>query len=297
MKPFPIRLIVVLVCIILLGIVSWFNWPLKNDFNKTIWLYWDKVEMPPLLEDIKTYNKIRLSGWNVKYLNENTIHFYIPLWAYPRRYKDLIPAHKADWIRLYLLYNYGGLWLDSSIILNKAEALMEIYDRSVSIGSQLTVFQTEKNNKVTVHTSGLEVPLVIDNWFIMAPTGSIIIKMWLEEFTRAIDMGLLAYKHMAIAEGTDISSIHFSGDEDVYLTQHICIQYVLQVRTVLDPLPPMLFLNSYDSMLRTSRECKFVSTCIQDKINKDHETQQLPYIKIIGYNRDINISKFLRARS
>jgi len=294
-KPFPKRLIVVLVCIILLGTVAWYNWPSNNGLTKTIWLYWDTPVMPTLLEKMKVYNQDKLRGWAVNYLNANTIHFYIPLWAYPSKYSELIPAHKADWIRLYLLYNYGGCWLDSSIILNKPEALAEIYDRSAQVGSQLTVFQTEKNNKVFKHPSGADIPLVIDNWFIMAPKTSIIIKLWLEEFTRAIGMGFLAYKHMAINTGTDISSIHSSGPEDVYLTQHICIQYVLQVRTILEPLPPMLFLNSYDSMLRTSRECKFVSKCIQDKINKDYETQQLPYIKIISYNRDIDISNFLRG--
>lgn len=282
-------LILTFLCFVILCLLFWYILN-QNTYSKIIWLYWDKSEMPMILQDIKNYNSNKLDGFTVNYLNSNTINLYIPPWSYPSKYNELLPAHKADWIRLYLIYNYGGIWLDSSIIINDPSSINKIYMLSLIMGSQLSVFEYKKTDK------GLNKPLCIENWFIMAPKGSIIIKMWLEEFESAIQMGLLKYKNMIIAKGTDISKIFTESPEDVYLTQHMCIQYLFQVKTKNMVLPPMLFLDSYESMLKTSIDCKYESKCIEDKINSTAETQQLPYIKLVTRNRDINIRSFLRRQ-
>jgi hypothetical protein len=252
--------------------------------------------MPSIIEGIKKYNMNKFPGWKPVYLNDKNLDDYIPKWAFPENYSNLIQAHKADWIRLYLLYRYGGCWLDCSIIINKSEALDDIYNKSQNVKADLTVFQSDLKNRTFTHISGRSVPLVIDNWLIFAPKNSIIIKLWLDEYTKAINMGFLEYKkNVVIKSGTDISKIYTTGDNDVYLTQHMCIEYILQKK--IKNLPNIIFLNSFDSMFKLSILCDGKpSSCLEDKFNNDNATvKEIPYIKLTRHDRNIDITKFLNT--
>ena len=89
---------------------------------KVIWQYWHQgVENAPLLiqkcfESVKKFHP----DWEVKILSFDTIGEYVTL---PEKYYDLLAKGKipiaifSDVLRLYLLREYGGLWIDSTIFL------------------------------------------------------------------------------------------------------------------------------------------------------------------------------------
>ena len=99
---------------------------------KVIWQFWDKEEPPPIIRMIKENNMKKLTGWKFNYLNEKTIGQYISPFDYPTNYDELSPAHKADWIRVFLLKTYGGVWMDASIIINDPKAIDALYDAGAS---------------------------------------------------------------------------------------------------------------------------------------------------------------------
>lgn len=88
--------------------------------KKFLWLYWENLpgrETPYYI--LKCHESIKLhcsKDYEVVVVNQNNVRDYI---------SDLIPeyehlsqiAHKADYIRFKLLYNYGGIWLDSDTIV------------------------------------------------------------------------------------------------------------------------------------------------------------------------------------
>lgn len=81
-----------------------------------IFSYWDNVQLPLL-------NKYCISTWekhnpdcNVIILNDDNLHSYVK--SVPDNFDKLIPQHKSDYIRTYLLYHYGGVWIDCTIIIN-----------------------------------------------------------------------------------------------------------------------------------------------------------------------------------
>ncbi|MFT7224033.1 MAG: mannosyltransferase OCH1-like enzyme [Cellvibrionaceae bacterium] len=88
------------------------------DFNKTVWLYWEnkrKAKKPEYLElCLQTIMK-NSSGYNVNLLDDVSVNDYINIPPEILKIKNI--AHKADWIRFSLLYEYGGIWLDSDVIL------------------------------------------------------------------------------------------------------------------------------------------------------------------------------------
>lgn len=259
---------------------------------KVAWLFWDKLNLPHKIELIKAYNAPKLVGWTVHYLNPITLGDFIPADAYPKMYNTLIPAHKADWIRLYLLHKYGGCWIDMGIIINSKTKFNEIYTKSVQVQPDITVFQN--SDKTFTHSSGVKIPLSIDNWFIMAPQGSIIISAWLKEFTKALDMGFLNYKRMIVAAETNVSEFYNKNDNDVYLTMHACIQNLLHN---MKTIPKILYFNSKNSMYKLQKVCHWAESCLAQKL-AEPAALKLPYIKLTRSNRrHQDVKKYIRAVS
>jgi hypothetical protein len=283
------QLIVLSLCIILVFALVVVNRGPKYSVPKIVWLYWDEEKKPPLIEAIHKYNLGKMEGWDVRFLNRESIHTYVDAQEYPAKLAEQKIQHQSDWYRLYLLSKYGGCWMDASIILNDPDALDDIWERSNEIRADITIFGTSSYNedegniyKKFSHSSGMDIPLVIDNWFIMAPLHSTIAALWFEEYNTAMQQGLLAYKRACVEDDVDISSIYFEDDDDTYLTMHICIQKIMQKD--LANLPPILVLDSRDSMFKIHEGCEWKQECIEEAILKEN-SRELPYIKLMSTNR------------
>ena len=61
---------------------------------KIAWMYWDTVDLPPLIDQIRRYNTGAFKGWDIRFLNQHMLDEYIKVWDYPAGYKELIPQHK-----------------------------------------------------------------------------------------------------------------------------------------------------------------------------------------------------------
>ena len=269
-------------CLVFIILILYiFTRPGREGFDsyvmpKIIWAFWNDDTMPPLIEKITNYNKKNLIGWEYRILHDSTIHKYIP--SFPPGYESLsIPAHKADWIRLYLLKKYGGVWLDASLIVNDGAALDTLYQESISKKSQFTGFSNNEDPSDTI-------PKFIENWFIMAPLGSIIIEKWFEEFTQAIAIGFDKYVDQVRKENIDISRI----TSIPYHTAFVALQKVVQTT----PNQPMILNKAIDSMFKIHHECKWDADCVMRGILKDNG--KTPYIKLTGNERrtSVDITSF-----
>ena len=103
------------------------NYEYYNNFmqNKPfLWIYWDNIENTPTPSYIKLCNETVIKhcslSFNIKFLNKNNIYIFLPeLVKYKKKIDNFIIAHKVDIYRIYLLYKYGGLYLDADIIILK----------------------------------------------------------------------------------------------------------------------------------------------------------------------------------
>jgi phosphorylcholine metabolism protein LicD len=87
-----------------------------------LWLYWDNINnnKTPVYIDLcyETVVKNCSQSFNVVRLNKDNIKKYLPeLDEYEKYLDKLIIAHKVDFYRIMLLYKYGGLYLDSDMIV------------------------------------------------------------------------------------------------------------------------------------------------------------------------------------
>lgn len=56
-------------------------------------------------------------GWTVRCVNNQTIPQWVTQRPLPPKLYAFTPTQRADWLRLALLYEHGGVWLDSSVLV------------------------------------------------------------------------------------------------------------------------------------------------------------------------------------
>ena len=270
-----IRYTYLYICIfILICIGLSISWSAKEGFTnytlpRTIWSYWHDPNIPSSLRKILSERQAVLSTWEHRVLNEVTVYDYIAREEFPHKYNDLGHQHKADWIRLYLLKRYGGCWMDASILVNRSEEIEDMYTMSVKNQSELTAYSTGTND-------------YIENFFLMAPLESNIIRVWFDEFTEAVEIGFLAYKKKVFSK-IDVSYLYGRDNDDVYLTQHACLQYVL--RTQISYTPNLYMKNVWESMYKYQGECNHDNKCVVDKLKTTPKGLQPANIKLTRFNR------------
>lgn len=100
-------------------------YPNVADDNKdaVIWIYWNDPKTMPLMVQ-KCVERIRQNsnGHDVIVVTENTVSDYLQLdevvW---RKYREgkISKTHFSDIVRIALLYNYGGVWMDCTLLLTQ----------------------------------------------------------------------------------------------------------------------------------------------------------------------------------
>jgi len=236
--------------------------------------------MPLIIKNILDDRKKKLKDWDIHVLDNTNINNYINNNQYPSNFSKLGASHKSDWIRLFLLKKYGGLWLDAGIIINSSKALDKIYLDSINEKRELTCFYldglTIENDPTTF----------IESWFILAPKNSRIIKAWYNEFTMAINMGFYNYKINLKRRGVKIDQIYYWGPEDTYLTIHAALQKVIQLHMVDNP--NIKLYKAEDSMFKIQSMCNWNQNCIVDRLKNDKSIIDIPFIKLRGIDRQYN---------
>lgn len=89
-----------------------------NKMNKTIYVYWDSglKGMKPLIKTFYLNNKKISKKYNYNYvlITKENISKFIDV---PERFYKLAPNFQSDICRFYILDKYGGIWMDTDIIL------------------------------------------------------------------------------------------------------------------------------------------------------------------------------------
>ena len=286
MRIAVITLMLLLVIIAFIGLMhrayDGFSNNMEYNIPRITWSYWEGEPMPEIVKLAHERRQKKLTGWEVNMLSPETVGKYIDMSTVPPNFKTLSPQHKADWIRVALMARHGGVWLDSTIIINDSDSLNRLIKASEERKSEFTGFTT-----FTEHGDYS----YIENWFIMAPKNSEFIKALYNEYTHAINIGFSTYKAQLVNE-TDIKiskKIYDYDNDNTYLTQHACIQAVMQKR--LDRRPRMLLNRAEESMYKLHHNCKWDIPCLHNSIN-NKETYDIPYLKLSSATRDFDINKY-----
>lgn len=144
----------------------------KSQIPKIIWIFWAQgydnapTTVKKCVESWHKYNK----DWEIRFVDNYNLPQYLPnLSRTCANNIDFIQNRKplyADLIRLNLLKEYGGLWIDSTCFC--CMPLDQWFDQYR--GNDLFVFSGNKKG------------MMLENWFIGAPPDSYLLHRWCDEF-------------------------------------------------------------------------------------------------------------------
>lgn len=157
----------------------------KKDYFKDkppkLWLYWDNIDgkqTPAYIQlCYETVLKNCSNSFEIIRLNKDNIKNYLPeLKDYEKYLEKLRIAHKVDFYRILLLYKYGGVYMDSDIIVlqDPIEIIDRLYDNEfVGFGCTGNICKYGYGNP--------------SNWILAARPNSVIMKNVLENLIKRLE--------------------------------------------------------------------------------------------------------------
>lgn len=138
-----------------------------------IWTYWDEdpIEDTFVLKCLDNWSAMNKS-LKIVVLNDRTIDEHIQK-PKPANFGQLAAVVRSVWCRDQVIYEQGGFWLDTTVILFKP--LQEIHDMSADFSGVRLHDWVEGGGQLEPHRGA--------DWFFFAPKGSIL----LGEFRKEVD--------------------------------------------------------------------------------------------------------------
>lgn len=182
-----------------------------------IWAFWNDANVPLTVQRCILSWRRHNPHFEIRLLTDATLHEWVG--DIPDGLAHATVQQKSDWLRLALLYRYGGIWVDASTILTAPLdwALQGQASHACDmVGFYLQRFTTQPHCPV------------VENWFMAAPPGTAFMAAVLDEFTtQVIAQGSTRYVAHLKALGI-YESVVQQIDSPEYLSMHLCIQRVLQ---------------------------------------------------------------------
>jgi len=206
------------ICVII--VIIWFMYSDKKNYNqapKKIWTYWDNpIKIPKTVELCMASWKKFHPEYEIVLLTRKNYKGYVTIPEEVRMHHNFndMPQRFSDLVRIWVLAEHGGIWLDSTILLKGS-----VEDWLFPHYAEFSGFYLEK------FTKKKEFP-VIENWFFACNKGSLFIKKWRDEFSRMAQFQTVEdYIISCRADGVDFQGIN----PPHYLAMHIACQKVLQL--------------------------------------------------------------------
>lgn len=194
--------------IVIIGLVLY---NMRPYIPETIWTYWHDDNIPPLVKRcIETWRKMN-ANYQIVVLTPQLFEQLTNINLESLNIREDLPARRADFIRLFIIYKYGGIWMDSTIICTRPLTWVQTAD--------LCAFKCPK-------TTNPNFPIP-ENWFLAAPKESPFIKDWIDE---ALYMLTFPSEQVYVDYITQQNKVNMQNLPEMlpYLVMHLCAIVVMQ---------------------------------------------------------------------
>ena len=189
------------------------NWRI----TPTIWTYWDSEMLPEVVEKCISTWKQHNPSRKIVVLNKGNYRNYVDIDVFSLKHCDSV-QRATDFIRLLILREQGGVWMDATTILSRPLDWIDGFPSSEFVGFQLQGFTTNAMYPI------------IESWFLAAAKGSPFMAAWCEELLRINTFDSIS-EYVAHAEGSvDLQNLILRE----YLAIHVAAQVVLQRHQLKD---------------------------------------------------------------
>jgi len=256
----------------------------KNALNipRKIWTFWNSSDLPPTVKNcIQTWRFLN-PDYEINVIDTKNVNRWIPEAKIMSLHhgKESF-ARLSDFIRLHVLYKYGGIWLDASIICTMP---FDKWFDDINKKHKSVEFVGFYNNQFT----SLPNYKVIESWAFACVKHSKFVRKWRNEFMRL-------EKYEEVQDYLDYVEndleVNFQRipdyDDPDYLAIHISAQKVLQHDEY--PQKGMVLFKAEDTALkyRLHRPGKLTVLKRVARLCKDYDFwAKQPIIKFTGGDRN-----------
>ncbi|MCU0966036.1 MAG: capsular polysaccharide synthesis protein [Burkholderiaceae bacterium] len=185
---------------------------------RIIWSYWHGGEQPEVVRACLRNWAALNPGYEIRVVSAADLAVHVDVAEVPDSFHRSPPARQSDWLRLYFLKRYGGIWLDASIILTRSlDWMIEVQSQS---GADYVGYYLDR------YTLAPERP-VMDSWCMAAPAGSALVTDWFNEMHQgAFILGDAGYLQALENSGQSARVLQAIASPD-YMMIHVTGQDVL----------------------------------------------------------------------
>ena len=261
---------------------------IKYEIPKNIYIYWDNLKNNDIIQyfidNIK--RKASLNNWKVYFITRENVHQYVDKQFY-KKFINLNSVRFSDFLRLKLLYDNGGAWIDASTILIQPNFLDNFRNKMIQNKCDVLLFEFKEK---TLHKN---YPF-LENWFIMAPKHSIFIKDLYDYFEKSYDMGFYNFKQKILMPSKVDLNATIGYGKKTYHMQHALMHYMLlnnrnKYKICIE--------NAGESMFKAQNNVEWNSDKLIFFIINNNKWNDFYAIKLVSFNRkainDTNKDKFI----
>jgi hypothetical protein len=197
----------------------------NTTIPKILWCFWNSAKLPTVVNKCIESWKIWNPNYSINIINLDNIKDFIPeVDIVNLKHADDSFARLSDFIRLHVLYKYGGFWVDASTFCTLSfdtwmKDVIKIKPTDEFIGFYNQQFTRKKYIK--------KYP-IIESWFFACKKKSQFVKEWRDEFMKLTEYeDVDDYIEDVENDGFDTQLIEKFDDAN-YLAIHVSAQVVLQ---------------------------------------------------------------------
>lgn len=188
-----------------------------ESIPKIIWTYWHEPELPSLLKKFINTWKKHNPDFKIIILNNKNIKTFLPtedldILNYK---KNKTPTRFSDIVRYNILYKFGGIWSDISIICLKSynSILKKMEHKNIEYYGYLH------------NDNPIKDPTLISSWFFACVPNSIFLKDIVSKMNEVKNFDNVTYFIKDMEKSIDTTSIRTK--HKVYLWNYVITKYVL----------------------------------------------------------------------
>jgi hypothetical protein len=186
----------------------------------------------------------------------------------------LMPQHASDYIRLWLLREFGGLWLDAGIVVNAPDVLEDLVKTCEAEEADLGIFV---NTEWSEEYGGDD----YENFCMFAPKASCVVTTWIQEYERALVVGANSYANEARKLQVRMNPKRFDPYFSAYVALHMSLQVLLRESHI-----HIVSRAAQDSLYKLQAACQWNDDCMRTAFRRQ-DTQDVSLIKLSGNTRHL----------
>lgn len=100
-------------------------------YPRVVWSYWEnETFIPEDVEEMMNVTRKSLANFTYILVTENNSISFFNVTSFPAFYPKLVPRDKSEYIRISVLKKFGGMYMDSTVIVNSGSEMEWVFSKA-----------------------------------------------------------------------------------------------------------------------------------------------------------------------